>query len=169
MWDALIAGVFALLGGFAGAWIGRFWKTKDSLARARQPWAEHVVADLEQVVIEIVASRPSVKRPVPPVSLQLVDGSALAMSYWIERRTDRLRYAVLEGDPTGSNSAANISAMLAFHMDTREMFAKWARGDLLRAKSRLMRDGRTIFQRPLRTRRQARRDGLTPRAGTPTP
>jgi len=169
MEDALIAGLFALVGGFGGAWIGRFWKTKDTLVQARQPWAEEVVADLEQVVIEIVVLKPTVKRPVPPANLQLLDGSALAMSYWIERRTDRLRYASFEVDSSSAQAAAHRDAMLAFHMDTRETFAKWARGDLLGAKWRLMREARTIFEKPLRTRRQVRRDGRMPRAGMPTP
>lgn len=171
MFEAVVAGLFALVGAFGGALLGRRWKSKDTLVAARKQWAEEVLSDtLQQTMTEITTFTVSSRYPVPPASLQLADRSALAMSQWLARRIQRVQYALVEIQrDRPDNIAAVRDDALAFHQDTIDRFGAWARGDMLFARRRVLWESARVFRRPLRTTRERQRDARTMRPGVPQP
>ncbi|WP_431247264.1 hypothetical protein [Leifsonia xyli] len=171
MFEAVIAGLFALIGAFGGALLGRRWKSKDALVAARKQWAEEVLGGtLQQTMTEITTLSVSSRHLVPPPALQLADNSALAMAQWLARRIQRVQYALIEVQRDRPDHSASVrDDALAFHQDTIDRFTAWARGDMVFARRRVLWESARLFRRPLRTVGERKRDGRTMRPGVPLP
>ncbi|WP_295125946.1 hypothetical protein [uncultured Leifsonia sp.] len=172
MFEAVIAGLFALVGAFGGALLGRRWKSKDALVAARREWAEEVLSGTLQQTIAEVATTLSVssRRPVPPAALQLTDPSALAIGQWLARRIQRVQYALIEVQRDRPDDIATVrDDAFAYHQDTIDRFGAWARGDMPFARRRVLWESARVFRRPLRTARERQRDNRAIRPGVPQP